>query len=325
MRDMMGGFFGYEAPQSTAGDFPLTEGEHCTFTHSGRAALEVLLANLPQRPRAVWVPRFVCDTLLQAPQHLGLPVFRYGCDEQLRPLIPAGLAAQDALVLVNYFGVTGHQVADAAARHAGPVLVDATTSLFAPLPTEADGVFYSFRKFLPVADGGAALARYPLRTLPAETDDSSTRMRFLHLRAERGAIAAAAAAQKAEDSLSGPAKHLSPLTRALLSGIDTMHAGERRRSNYRQLHAALAPLNRLELPEIPTSAPMCYPFVSAIPDLRDSLVDAGIALPLYWPEVIEHTEAQETENRLARTLLPLPLDQRYGEADMARLLRLILG
>ena len=70
---------------------------------------------------------------------------------------------------------------------------------------------------------------------------------------------------------------------------------------------------------------MCYPLVSGIPGLRDALIDAGIALPLYWPEVIETTEASDTENRLARTLLPLPLDQRYGKRDMERLLTQILG
>ena len=39
----------------------------------------------------------------------------------------------------------------------------------------------------------------------------------------------------------------------------------------------------------------------------------------------ESTEASETENILARTLLPLPLDQRYSTTDMQRIVRLILG
>lgn len=325
MREMMGGFFGYEAPQENAGAFPLAEGPCCAFVHSGRAALELLLTNLPRRPRAVWVPRFVCDTLLQAPLRLGLPVHRYACDAQLRPLLPEALGEEDVLVLVNYFGMTAHRVAEAAQHHAGPVLVDATTALFAPLPPGADGIFYSFRKFLPVADGGAALARYPLTQRPAETDDSRTRLRYLHLRAEAGIRAAAPAAQAAEDSLAGPPRLLSPQTREMLRGIDTAAAAARRRANYCVLHAVLAPLNRLELPAEPPANPQCYPFVSAIPDLRDSLIDAGIALPLYWPEVVEATAAHETENRLARTLHPLPLDQRYGAAEMEHLLHLILG
>lgn len=325
MRDMMGGFFGDEAPQTDAGDFPLTEGECCTFTHCGRAALEVLLRHLPFRPRCVWVPRFICDTVTEPIRRLGLPQRRYRCDKQLSPLLPDEAREDDVLLLVNYFGLADERLNTAASQHPGPVLVDATTALYAPRPDAASGIFYSFRKFLPVADGGAALAGYPLRPLPPETDDSRARMRFLHLRAEQGAVAAAAAAQEAENSLSSPAKRLSPQTRALLGRINVDLAGERRCANYRLLHAALAPLNRLELPAEPPSAPMCYPFVSAIPDLRDSLIDAGIALPLYWPEVIEATDAHETENRLARTLLPLPLDQRYGEADMERLLKLILG
>lgn len=325
MRDMMGGFFGYEAPQTDTGNVPLEEDECCAFTNCGRAALEVLLRNLPFRPRCVWVPRFICDTVTEPIRRLGLPLRRYRCDKQLSPLLPDDLREEDVLLLVNYFGLADERLEVAASGHPGPVLVDATTALYATRPDAASGIFYSFRKFLPVADGGSALACYPLHTRPAETDDSRARMRFLHLRAEQGAVAAAAAAQEAEDSLSAPAKRLSPQTRALLGGIDIERARERRSANYRLLHAALAPLNRLELPDVPPSAPLCYPFVTAIPGLRDSLIDAGIALPLYWPEVIEATKAQETENRLARTLLPLPLDQRYGEEDMARLLKLILG
>jgi hypothetical protein len=42
-------------------------------------------------------------------------------------------------------------------------------------------------------------------------------------------------------------------------------------------------------------------------------------------EVIAATDATATANRLARRLLPLPLDQRYSKTDMERLVRLILG
>lgn len=319
----MGGFFAAEEPQEAQGDFPWEEGPCCAFVNSGRAALELLLRHLPRRPRCVWVPRMACDTLLHPMERLGLRVARYACDDRLHPLLPAEAGREDVLILINYFGLTGEAVAAAAEAFEGTVFVDATTALHAPLPLHAAGMFYSFRKFLPVADGGAALASYPLPHLPAETDDSRERERYLHLRAAQGAYAAAAAAQEAEDSLAGPPKRLSPQTRERLRHLRCAEAAARRRANYRLLHAALAPLNRLSLPSEPPVAPMCYPFVSGIPDLRDSLVDAGIALPLYWPEVIAATAAHETENRLARTLLPLPLDQRYSAADMQRLLRLI--
>lgn len=325
MSDMMGGVFGRITVPTDEESFPLKEGRYCVFVHCGRAALELLLRNLPQRPRCLWLPRFTCNTLLQPAEHLGIPVRRYSCDEQLRPILPEEMKDEDALVLINYFGLTAQPVAEAAALHSGPVLVDATTAFGAELPEGADGIFYSFRKFLPVADGGAALARYPLSRRPRTTDDSTARMEFLYLRAHLGAKASAEAARRAEDSLSGPPLRLSPQTRDLLFRIGVSPATERRMENYRVLHTALSSINRLELPETPESAPMHYPLVSGIPDLRDNLIDAGIALPLYWPEVVDDTEAHETENQLARTLLPLPMDQRYSAADMERLIQLILG
>lgn len=320
MNDMMGGIFGITPPD----DSPyarFTESPRCAFVSSGRAALACLLANMP-RPRRVWVPRMVCDTLLQPLHRAGLSVCRYGCNAQFTPLLPDDVASDDLLILVNYFGLTGKAVEEAAAAAPCSVAVDATTALYADTALPA---FYSLRKFLPVPDGGVACAPFALHAQPAETDDSTARLRPMQLRAEQGAAAAYAAAEAAEATLNTPAKRLSPQTRQLLQNIDTAAAARRRCENYRTLHRALGDLNRLELPAEAPSAPLCYPLVSGIPDLRDSLIDAGIALPLYWPEVIAATHAADTENKLARTLLPLPLDQRYTASDMQRLIRLIIG
>lgn len=319
-RDMMGGFFGTETTQGGHG-LPYAEGECCAYVSSGRAALECLLRSMP-RPRRVLVPRFCCDTVLQPMQRLGLPVVRYGVDDALRPLPPQDAGAEDLLLLVDYFGLTGGHVLQAAARHPGPVVVDATTALYAhPLP----GVptFYSLRKFGGVADGGIACAPFPVH-LPAAQDDSSERARFLRLRTEQGAQAALPASEAAEASLSAPARRMSHLTRRMAAGVHWEEAAARRMRNYTALHRALQCINRLELPEPAPCAPFCYPLVSGIPGLRDALIEAGVALPLFWPEVIAATDADAPENRLARTLLPLPLDQRYTESDMEYLARLIL-
>ena len=104
---------------------------------------------------------------------------------------------------------------------------------------------------------------------------------------------------------------MSPLTRALLDSIDWEYIARRRCENYAALHVRLASINRLTLPSVPPSAPFCYPFLSGIPGLRDELVDARIALPFLWPEVIRDTQAESPANRLSRALLPLPIDQRY--------------
>lgn len=320
-RDWMGGAFGWEG--AGVGNFPYREGERCAYVSSGRAALECLLRSMPRLPRRVWVPRFACNTLMQPLHRLGLDVRRYPVGCQLEAELPADAGKEDLLLLINYFGLTAQAVQRATAAHRGPVVVDATAALYCP-PLPGIPTFYSPRKFGGLADGGIACAPFPI-VLPEEQDMSAQRMQGLLLRAEAGLEAAAAAIQQAEDSLDAPPRRMSGLTRQLLGSIDWEGAARARLENYAVLHAALSSLNRLDLPAEPVVAPFCYPLVSGIPGLRDALVDAGVALPLFWPEVIDATDASETENQLARTLLPLPLDQRYGEADMRRLLELILG
>ena len=319
-QDMMGGFFGLELPDYN--NFPYQEGPCCAYTNSGRAAFECLLRNMP-RPSRVWIPRFICNTMLQAPERLHIPIERYECDHQLHPILPE-IGEGELVLLVNYFGLTSKAISAAAAQLLSRCVIDATTALYCSPPAGVPTV-YSPRKFSGLADGGVALAPFPLNWLPETTDFSANRSLYLLERLENGCSAALASSERAEQNLSAPPLGMSRLTRRLIRSIDFEKAAAQRLKNYNTLHQGLKLINRLELPDTPVHAPMCYPLVSAIPDLRDSLIDAGIALPMYWPEVIESTEAYDTANELARRLLPLPLDQRYSDADMERLIRLILG
>lgn len=316
----MGGFFGLELPDFN--NFPYREAPHCAYVSSGRAAFECVLRNMP-RPAKILAPRFICDTMLQAPARLGIPVQRYDCTEQLIPILPE-IGEHDIVLLVNYFGLTGKHVTEAALQHPGRCVVDATTALYCP-PLPGVPTVYSPRKFVGVADGGVAHAPFPLIQLPRTTANSTHTSLCLLEAQEHGTTAALAASEAAEAALDAPPRLMGRLTRRLLRSIDFEQAASRRKENYAQLHQALSCINHLNLPEQPEYAPMCYPLISAIPDLRDSLIDAGIALPLYWPEVINATDATATANRLARRLLPLPLDQRYSKTEMERLISLILG
>lgn len=321
MDDMMGGYFGLELPD--VNNFPYRESPHCAYLNSGRSALACLLDNMP-RPRRIYLPRFACHTLYEPCLDTDIPLFFYGCHADLTPQLPHDSAEEDLMVLINYFGLSGDALSRAASAFPGRVIIDATTALFA-VPPEGTSAFYSPRKFAGVCDGGIALAPFPLTRRPQETDTSASRALALIQRTECGALAALPATEAAEATLRGTRRSMSPLTRRLLRSIDFDAVASVRLANYQQLHRALAPLNRLTLPDSAPSAPMCYPLVCGIPNLRDELIDAGVALPLFWPEVIDSSPAHTIENRLARTLLPLPLDQRYDKNDIEHLLHLILG
>lgn len=314
----MGGAIPVQALPPHQGVFPYPEGAQTTWLNSGRAAFEYILRSLPYKPKRVWLPQYICHTLLEPLQRLQLPTARYRVDAQLHPLLPPDTCEQDVLVLVNYFGLTQEVVAQAAAQAPCPVVVDATTAFYCP-PLPHVPTFYSPRKFAGLADGGIAVGVGPQEILLEEDTGSDIRTANLLQHYSTAAV------EHAEAALSCPPKRMGKLTRELMLRTPWQAAAAQRLRNYDQLHRQLACINRLALPQTPTHAPFCYPLVCGIPGLRDELIDAGIRLPLYWPEVIAETNASDTENQLARTLLPLPLDARYTEQDMQRLLSLILN
>ena len=315
---VMGGVIPPQRSTFRCAHFPFEPSATCVWVNSGRAAFECILRSLPRMPQRVWLPRFICDTVVEPLVRMQIPVARYAVDAQLRPILPETLSPQDVLVLVNYFGLTGEAIAAAAAVAPCEVVVDATTAFYSP-PLPGVPTFYSPRKFAGMADGGLAVGLQAAGlALPTDTE-SDTRTVALMQNSEDAAV------QAAEDALSTPPKLMGQLTRQLVCGTPWQDFAIQRLRNYAVLHRALAPINRLQLPQQPAHAPMCYPLVSGIPGLRDFLIDAGVRLPLYWPEVVEATDAADTENCLARTLLPLPLDQRYTEADMQHLAELIMA
>ena len=314
---VMGGVIPPQRSAFRCAEFPFAPSDSCVWVNSGRAAFECILRSLPQPIGQVWVPRFICNTLLQPIERMKLPMRFYAVDEQMRPVLSPEMTADDVLVAVNYFGLTGNAVEQVVAQAPCTVVVDATTAFYAP-PVPGVPCFYSPRKFAGMVDGGIAVAPFPL-FVPAEQDaDSDARCEALLQ------CCSDAAVQAAEDALSCAPMRMGEISKELMLSVDWPTAEQQRLRHYAVLHQALAPLNRLQLPVAPEHAPMCYPFVSGIPGVRDYLIDAGVRLPLYWPEVIVATDASAPENKLARTLLPLPIDQRYTEADMEYLLSLVL-
>lgn len=314
---VMGGVIPPQRSDFRCADFPFASSSSCVWVNSGRAAFECILHSLPQRIGRVWLPRFICNTLLQPLERMRLPVRFYEVDAQMHPVPVPDIATDDVLVAVNYFGLTAEAVAQVVEQVPCTVVVDATTAFYAP-PLPGVPCFYSPRKFAGMVDGGIAVAPFSLVEPAAQDAASDARCETLLQSCSDAAV------QAAEDALSGAPLRMGEVSKELMLSIDWNAAAQQRLRNYAVLHRTLAPLNRLQLPAEPIHAPMCYPFVSGIPGLRDYLIDAGVRLPLYWPEVIAATDASATENKLARTLLPLPIDQRYTEQDMEHLLSLVL-
>ncbi len=312
----IGGYFDIEVPRPGAHLYP-----DAHRFQSGRAAFGALLE--AGRPRRVWLPWYICTSMIDTVRDSGAELLRYALTESFEVDPSLEVGREDWLVYVNYFGLQDERVAALLQRFPpGQIVIDNAQSFYSA-PTGSLATLYSPRKFFGVPDGGYLVTRLSIASYPRD-EHSIDRMAHLLIRAERGAEAGYAAYQNSEQTLERqPPRAMSQLTSALLAGIDYESVRQIRRSNFEQLHAALGASNLLQ-PRLGSQAvPLCYPYLSDSAELRSRLIAQKIFVATYWPESAKDADAPELERKLSRGILPLPCDQRYGPTHVERIVTAI--
>lgn len=69
--------------------------------------------------------------------------------------------------------------------------------------------------------------------------------------------------------------------------------------------------------------PLAYPLYVEDDCLRKRLIANHVFVPTYWPNVLESCGTDTLEYSFAKYLLPLPIDQRYGEEEMQTIVGII--
>ena len=314
----IGGYFGLEL--TYRGEIPHAG---AAAFQSARAAFLALLREV--RPSRVWMPWFICDSMLEPLRMAGVPFGRYSLDESLS--IDAGLVpARDEWVLyVNYFGLRDAYCRSLLERFdPSQVIIDNAQSFYSEA-LGAGATLYSPRKFFGVPDGGLLVTSRAVRPPQVEDTGSLARCRHLLLRTAADAEAGYAAFTEAEATfVQQEPRALSKLTRALMQSIDYARVRDRRRRNFERLHAELCATNELQIELGDSATPMCYPYRTRDLGLRARLSTSRIYVPTYWPEVVRADAGVPTSQRdLASTLVPLPCDQRYSVRDMETILEVV--
>jgi hypothetical protein len=245
----------------------------------------------------------------------------YAINAALEPESLPQEAAGEAVLLVNYFGLKHASLRRFEGQRAN-LIMDQCQALFSP-PLAGLGTVYSPRKFVGVADGGYLHSDCDRRhSLPV--DESYLRYQPYLQRADSGARAAYAAYREVEQSLGDlPPARMSALTARLLASVDYAYVVQRRRANYALLHAALADLNQLVLPLDQEAVPLVYPLLIDVPGLRDYLIGQNVFVAQYWPDPDGLLPGHTFSRCLADKLIPLPIDQRYGAAEMQHIVSLV--
>lgn len=258
------------------------------------------------------LPAFICDSVINVCSRENALMRFYPVDTDLLPgaVEPA---PDEWLYLVNYYGqLTNEHIERFIAKYKR-VIVDNSQSYFQS-PVQGADTLYTARKYFGVADGAFLYTDARLEEdLPV--DESFDRMRFLLGRFERGAGDFYDEYRQNNAFFENePIKRMSRLTENLLRGIDYEAVRSRRESNFKILHDALLGANALDLRTVGT---FMYPFLAENgAEIRKRLIEKRIYIPMLWPGAAERCGRGSTEARLAENILPLPIDQRYGEEEM---------
>ena len=318
----IGGYFGLELPYY--GDpFPNTY-----KFQSGRAALRAALecAGIKQ----VWLPAYICDSVIQAVKDSGATAKTYLLDDLLYPKdLPCFTVDNCVLLYVNYFALCQENVNRLLQEIPNQqLIIDNSQALFSP-DSRALATIYSVRKFVGVPDGGLlAVSDLDIKEPENEDNDSIGRMKHLLIRMAYSAPDGYSDYVNSEITLSNSKPlRMSCLTKRLLASIDMKRVKKRRRDNFSELAALLDKHNLHKLAIGKDSVPLCYPlFVNYdVDNLKKYLRSKDIFIPTYWPDVKKRAVYKTIEYRLVHNCLAIPCDQRYSTIQMADLADMILS
>ena len=310
--EAIGGYFSLE--------LPLREEYHknAIRLNTGRNCLEYILR--VRRYKKIYVPYYTCEAVMEPITKLGIPYEFYHIDIHFEIKDRFTLKEGEALLYTNYFGLKQRYVEQLAETTGSRLIVDNTQAFYAkPLP--GIDTFYTCRKFFGVPDGAYLYCNKELNE-GIEQDYSNDRVAHLVKRIDLSAEEGFKDFRRVDDGLDNqPIRKMSKLTQRMMQGIDYEAAVQRRRANYQLLHKNLGKENNLELLLEDDAVPMVYPYLTLLKGMRKKLIENKLFVARYWPNVLEWCKEDEFEYLLACQMQPLPIDQRYGEEELRKIIK----
>ena len=334
---IIGGVFGLECsvlPQYPSP--PFLTGRDLLLVNA-RSGIWLLVNKL--RPPQVWVPSYLCHTILGAiDKNVSVTRF-YEVDYNLQILSNQWISevnSGDMVIFIDYFGFSYDRRFAVSVKEKGAwVLEDAAQSLLSShVGKHSDFVLFSLRKWVGVPDGGilrfdesnvhfdislaTPTAAWWLNALQAnilrrEFDNGlPTREWFKNFK-------------ETEDLAPTGPYAMSQLAQTILEySIDYSYIAQKRIDNYRALLeklTAYAVFPRIE----PDVVPLGFPVRVANRDsVRQALFDHQIYPAVHWILDGIIPSQYEDSHLLARQIMTLPCDQRYRPEDMDEIAEVFL-
>lgn len=287
--------------------------------NTGRNAFEyILLVNSYSK---IYLPFFTCDVLLEPLNKHKIAYEFYNIDEQFEPLFDYDrIKFNEGFLYTNYFGLKDSFVIEIA-KFCKNLIIDSAQAFFSKSIAEID-TFYTARKFFGVPDGAYLYSNKKIK-IALEEDNSYDRCSHLLKRLDNKVqIGYEDFNINEADFKNQDIKKMSILTQSLLTAVDYKFCAERRRRNFAFLHEKLKNSNKLKI-DFTTEIPMVYPYWNDDENLREKLIDNKIYTALYWPNVQQWVKKDSLEYSMTKKIVYLPIDQRYDQTDIERIIDLL--
>lgn len=314
----IGGFFSLELPHNTGGElYP-----EAIRLNSGRSCFEYILK--ARGYKKVWLPYYTCDVMLQSILKNGIDYEFYHIDKDFHIAGNVHVAKDEVLVYTDYFGLMDDYAREVAYEYSPNVILD-NTQAFYTRPRKNTDVFNTCRKYFGVSDGAYLFTDTKL-DIDIPQDHSRERMSAILDRLDYSPEEAFHEYHECEESLSTCGiRTMSKLTLRIMDSIDYNDVANRRLRNFYRLDKALSCTNEMHFLISCDTVPMVYPYYSHQKGLREHLIKNKIYVAKYWPNVTEWAGRDSFEADLTEFLLPLPIDQRYGEEEMDYIISTIIN
>ena len=330
-------------------------------TANGRSALLAALRAFGVQPGGrVALPAYLCDSVVAPVTVLGAqPVF-YSVSSELKPDVDSLKTILDggvtAVLAIHYFGFQApgiNEIRSATAAADVPLIEDCAHALYSQnaegaLGNGADAAVFSFRKTLPVPEGGMLVLREGLQTrtssewkwgelrgLAREALYTIEGMSGLSIRArllKRRSVLDWAHARNLDTEPVDDKIRMGTISRHIASRVGGARVVAKRRRNYAQLAEMLSDLRprvRLTHPEIedgvcPIGLPM---LVEDRESLRRELGQRGVGTRLFWDELPTEIDLARfpASEYLRDRILVLPVHQDMDQRAVDRVAEAVRG
>lgn len=328
------------------------KGEDYVWLSTGRSSISFAIKTIeernPQLKRTAVLPPFTCHTVIEPFLNNGYEVVHYPVNEKLETtdelILQCALDHDASVVLFHrYYGFhtvnNADKLCDELRKRNKFSIEDCTQCLYdGNAKSSADFCVGSIRKWQGTPDGGFTVCREGnLNDKPEQTDvtleqakvkASYAKYRFL-FEHEGEKPAFLQLYREAEDILEAQNvfQRISHTSEQMQSSLDVNYLCERRRKNFMILLEGLKGVDMVHplFDSIGEDVvPLYFPMlVKDRVSLQAHLVKHSIYAPVVWPKPDCIGKICKEADDLYQHLLCIPIDQRYGEDDMNRVVETI--